>query len=125
MLPVGVAISQEKKEPPNEKEEPKSNMPKPLIVPFTEAEGKQARTAWARYLKAEETLSLDLGKEVKLELMLIPPGIFMMGSSKAEQDFIVNKVNAGKRPSLLDGEGYVELRLTRPYYMALRRGPGS
>ena len=50
--------------------------PKPLVVPFTEAEARAAQRAWATYLKTEPEIKNKLG----MRLALIPPGEFQMGS---------------------------------------------
>jgi formylglycine-generating enzyme required for sulfatase activity len=49
----------------------------------------------------EKTLLFDLGKEVKLELVLIPAGSFMMGDSNGSED---------QRPAH-------KVNITRPFYM--------
>jgi len=78
--------------------------PKLLVAPFTQAEAKKARSEWATFLKVPETRSLDLGKGVKLDLILIPPGVFKMGSPKGEAE---------------DDETQHEVEITKAFYMAV------
>jgi formylglycine-generating enzyme required for sulfatase activity len=65
---------------------------KPLVAPFGAAEARAARKAWASYLGVKETEKNSLG----MDLLLIPPGEFMMGSPDGEkeryQDEVQHKV---------------------------------
>src|SRR5689334_22955412 len=74
--------------------------------------------AAAATLSAEETnkvdgksqpsmkeLTVDLGKGVKLEMVLIPAGEFMMGSPESDED-----ADAGEMPRH-------RVRITRPFYL--------
>jgi formylglycine-generating enzyme required for sulfatase activity len=53
-------------------------------APFSAATAKQLQREWADYLDLPAELRLDLGKGVALELMLIPPGTYQMGSPTEE-----------------------------------------
>ncbi|MGD0089135.1 MAG: formylglycine-generating enzyme family protein [Planctomycetota bacterium] len=61
--------------------------------------------AYAKEKRLAPALSLDLGNGVKLELVLIPDGKFMMGSPETEQDRV-------------QGETQHEVTITQPFYMA-------
>ena len=75
-----------------------------LVVPFTEAKAKKVQRAVAKSLQKEVEEKTDLGKEVKLEMVLIPAGTFMMGSPKSEED-------------RYDKETQHLVTLTKPFYM--------
>src|SRR5260221_2389236 len=62
--------------------------PKPLVAPFTQAQAEKACSEWARHLNIPERLEIELDKKVKLPIVLIPPGKFRMGSSKAEREYV-------------------------------------
>ena len=75
-----------------------------LIAPFTEAKAKEVQKAVAKSLQKEVEEKADLGKGVKLDMVLIPAGKFMMGSPASE---------VGRK----DNETQHEVTLTKPFYM--------
>ena len=75
-----------------------------LVVPFSEAKAKEVQKAIAKSLQKEVEEKADLGKDVKLEMVLIPAGTFMMGSPESEEDRD-------------DDETQHEVTLTKPFYM--------
>jgi formylglycine-generating enzyme required for sulfatase activity len=75
-----------------------------LVAPFTEAKAKAVQKEVAKSLQKEVEEKADLGKGVKLDLVLIPAGKFMMGSPASEK-------------GRLDIEKQREVTLTKPYYM--------
>ena len=89
------------------KPEPSEVMPATvnlLVAPFTEAKAKEVQKEVAKSLQKEVEEKVDLGKEIKLDLMLIPAGKFMMGSSVSEKDRNENETQH-------------EVTLTKPFYM--------
>ncbi len=61
---------------------PTRGAPALLKAPFTKEQGEKARAEWAKFLNIPERKDLDFGKSVKLGLVLIPPGEFLMGDKK-------------------------------------------
>ena len=70
-------------------------------APFDEATARAAQDAWAKHLGKPEP-----GREepIAMELELIPPGKFTMGSPAAEKDRSGN-------------EGQVDVTLTNAFYL--------
>jgi len=75
-----------------------------LVAPFSEGKAKEVQKAVAKSLKKEVEEKADLGKDVKLEMVLIPSGTFMMGSPESEKE-------------RFDNEKQHEVTLTKPFYM--------
>ena len=75
-----------------------------LLAPFSEAKAKEKQSALAKSLQKEVEVKEDLGKEIKLEMVLIPAGKFMMGSPASE---------VGRKSD----ETQHEVTLTKPFYM--------
>jgi hypothetical protein len=83
---------------------------KPCMLDCTGADGaeaaqvQKAQQDWADYLGVPVAQALDLGGNVKLEMLLIPPGKFMMGSPDVEDQ-------------REDTEVLHEVELTQPFYL--------
>ena len=75
-----------------------------LEAPFSAEAAKTAQMELAKSLNKPMEAMIDLGKGVKLEMMLIPAGKFMMGS-------------LGSEVSRKDNETQHEVTLTKPFYM--------
>ena len=75
-----------------------------LEAPFSAEAAKTAQMELAKRLQKEAEEQIDLGKGVKLEMVLIPAGKFMMGSPVSEKD-------------RKDNETQHEVTLTKPFYM--------
>jgi formylglycine-generating enzyme required for sulfatase activity/serine/threonine protein kinase len=99
-----------------------ADAPPPAIAPFDAEQAEKHQEAWAKYLgvpvEKEIVLGQDkAGKDVKLTMVLIPPGEFMMGSTDEEQLRAVRR-----RDAHLYGEIYSEapqhrVRITRPFWL--------
>ena len=75
-----------------------------LEAPFSAEEAKTAQKELAKSLGKPIEAKIDLGKGIKLEMVLIPAGKFMMGSPASE---------VGRS----DNETQHEVTLTKPFYM--------
>ena len=76
-----------------------------LVAPFSEAKAKEEQKAVAKSLQKEVEEVEDLGKGIKLEMVLIPSGKFVMGSPASEATRSNN------------AETQHEVTLTKPFYM--------
>ena len=75
-----------------------------LEAPFNEAKAKEEQKSAAKSLQKEVEENADLGKGIKLEMILIPAGKFMMGSPASEKGRSVDETQH-------------EVTITKPYYM--------
>ena len=53
---------------------------------------EKSRAEWAKYEEVPERKQLDLGKGVKLDLVLIPPGQFRMGTEGNTTNEVAHEV---------------------------------
>jgi len=75
-----------------------------LVAPFNDAKAKEVQKSVAKSLQKEVEEKADLGKGIKLDMVLIPAGKFMMGSPVTEKNRD-------------DNEKQHEVTLTKPFYM--------
>jgi formylglycine-generating enzyme required for sulfatase activity len=94
--------------------EDKKEAPPLLKAPFTENEAKEAQDAWAKHLGRKVEEEVDLGGGVKLVLLLIPPGMYTMGSPKDEKDRNVYKEIINED---FDAEKQHTVTITKPFYL--------
>ncbi len=79
--------------------------PERAVAPFSAAKARALQKAWADYLGKKVIEEVDLGYGVTMELVLIPPGTFVMGSPADEEEH-------------RDNEGPAhEVELTQPFWM--------
>ena len=75
-----------------------------LVAPFSEAKAKEVQKEVSKSLQKGVEEKADLGKGIRMELVLIPKGKFKMGSPESEK---------GRS----NFETQHEVTLTKPYYM--------
>jgi len=100
----------------------KRNQPAPADAPFDEGKAKRHQQAWADYLGVPVEQDVELGDGVKLTMMLIPPGEFVMGCSAEEQARFLEEAKATNNQSAIDwipSEGpQHRVRITRPFRLS-------
>ncbi|MCY3024062.1 MAG: bifunctional serine/threonine-protein kinase/formylglycine-generating enzyme family protein [Planctomycetota bacterium] len=84
--------------------QPETTNQKPHTGPWPLHDGKEPVPDYARRVNLPATQALDLGNGVKLELVLIPAGKFLMGSPETEE---------GRNKD----ETQHEVMITKPFYM--------
>ncbi|QDT92515.1 SUMF1/EgtB/PvdO family nonheme iron enzyme [Gimesia algae] len=102
----------------NPKMKPKSAVPESpqlLIAPFNKLEVKNIRQEWSDYLKHDSTVTNSIG----MNLILIPPGEFTMGSSYSPQELQKILLLGPTFPvSVLEDEFPPhQVQITKPFYM--------
>ena len=105
-----------------------ADAPPPAIAPFDAAQAKQHQQAWADYLDVPVEQEIQLGRnrrglDVKLSLVLIPPGELLMGSSDEEIAKLREQATASGISSSdldwIDLEGpQRRVRISRPFYLS-------
>ncbi len=81
---------------------PPADQPALLQAPFTKEQAEKARAEWAAFLKIPERKQIELPKGMKLEVVLIPPGQFRMGTEGNTKNEVAHDVT-----------------ITKPFYMAV------
>ena len=91
--------------------------PPPAVAPFDEKKAKEYQEAWAKYLGVPVEISNSIG----MKLVLIPPGEFLMGSSKELIEEEMKRMDVGDwYRDELAGEGRRHVvRITRPFYFGV------
>jgi formylglycine-generating enzyme required for sulfatase activity len=89
------------------------NTPEPLVAPFGESDARAARKGWARYHDVPEQGKNSIG----MQLVLIPPGRFAMGSTPEE---IAQSAHVAVADNKFGAEEHPQhrVRITKPFYLA-------
>lgn len=97
--------------------------PPPAIVTFDGAQASAHQEAWARYLGLEVEKTIALSDGTTVTFVFIPPGEFLMGSTKEEQDRFLAQVEGTGRnyadfKAQIASEGpQHRVRITQPFYL--------
>ncbi len=95
--------------------------PPPAVAPFDEKTAKRHQVLWSHYLGVPVEHDVDLGGGVKLTMVLIPPGEFMMGSPDAERQMAIEEAKAGNDTWAIERipteAPRHRVRITRPFYL--------
>ncbi|HUT94002.1 MAG TPA: SUMF1/EgtB/PvdO family nonheme iron enzyme [Thermoguttaceae bacterium] len=98
-----------------------ADAPAPAIAPFNAAQPKKHQEVWAGYLGMPVEQDVDLGDGVKVTVVLIPPGEFVMGSTAEEQARFLEEARAAADQWAIERiptEGpQHRVRITRPFYL--------
>jgi formylglycine-generating enzyme required for sulfatase activity len=79
------------------------------------ADVRRAQEAWAKYLGRQVEETVEIGDGVKMIFVLVPPGMFRMGSPSEEQDYLTKTFFEGKRPDWFGSERLHKVTLTEPF----------
>ena len=117
----GSPITGRAAEPAPSLKQPTTEAPPLAIAPFDADQAKKHQQAWADYLGVPVERDIDLGDGVKLTMVLIPPGEFMMGSTEEEQKRFLEEAKASKDEWAIEripSEGpQHRVRITKPFYL--------
>ena len=99
---------------------PSTSSPPLAIAPFTPEEAKQHQQAWADHLG----IPVEFENSIGMEMVLIPPGEFMMGSSNEEVDHLLKEAKATNMNDLCFKRIPSEsprhrVRITHPFYLGV------
>ena len=92
--------------------------PPPAIPPFNAAKAKEHQQAWAKYLGLPVEQEVDLSKEAKLTMVLIPPGEFLMGSTPEEQARLLEKAEAAEHERIPSEGPQHRVTITKPFRLS-------
>ena len=104
------------KEATSEAVEWPADAPPPAIAPFDAAEAKAHQAAWAKYLG----VPVEYENSIGMKFRLIPPGEFLMGSTKEEIELQVKALADQTKAFHIESEGpQHKVILTQPFYVGV------
>ncbi len=93
-------------------EDPPCLEPARATATLDEMTAKELQQVWACYLGREVVEEHDLGDNVKLKVVLIPPGTFLMGSKAGEK-----RTKMEEERTRTQDEMQRDVEITRPFYL--------
>ena len=98
--------------------------PTRAIAPFSDQEAKQYQQVWADHLGLPVQKEINLGNDVILKMVLIPPGEFLMGSTHKDLELPVSAsadmyLSKGARASMLSEQPQHRVVISLPFYMSV------
>tara|TARA_R110002095_G_scaffold97122_2_gene85074 strand:+ start:82994 stop:86995 length:4002 start_codon:yes stop_codon:yes gene_type:complete len=97
-----------------------AEMPDPVLVNDSPERIRQLQLAWADHLKLPPDLSIPMGNNSDIELALVPPGEFMMGTLETSlQSPDAAEKQKKLEPRILTANlAQQRTRITRPFYLS-------
>ncbi|QDT89991.1 protein kinase domain-containing protein [Gimesia algae] len=94
--------------------------PDPVLVNDSPARIQELQRAWAEHLKLPAQIAVPVGENVNIDLVLIPPGEFMLGTlEETLQKPDPPSIPDGPNPRKLTADLPQQLaRITSPYYLS-------
>ena len=89
--------------------------PPAAVAPFDAAKAKEHQVAWAKHLG----VPVEFTNSVGITFRLIPPGEFMMGSSKEEVDVLLKTTNPIAHDRLRSEYPKRREHVREPYYLSV------
>ncbi|GIW82226.1 MAG: hypothetical protein KatS3mg105_4033 [Gemmatales bacterium] len=112
VLLVGLLIAMSSSTKDRKQPEPKE-VPPLAVAPFDAVKAKEYQERWAKYLGVQVEIENSIG----MKLRLIPPGRFMMGSTKEE---IADALMASNYNKKIETElPQHEVEITKPFYLGV------
>lgn len=95
-----------------------ADAPPPAIAPFDAQQAKAHQLAWATYLELPVERSVEVPGGATITFVLIPPGEFVMGSSKAVQSHFIERADDRISYYMIQNEGPPHrVQISRPFYL--------
>ena len=98
-----------------------AKQPPPAVAPFDATQAKAHQAAWAKHLGVSVEKEIELPGGVKLAMMLIPPGEFLMGSTDEVRAKLLADAKVSNEQWVADwipSEGpQHRVQITQPFYL--------
>lgn len=92
------------------------------VAPFDARTARKHQHAWAMHVRMSVEHDVDLGNGVKLTMVLIPPGEFLMGSPEAERQWAIEEAKAANNREAFERipteAPQHRVKITQPFYLS-------